>query len=204
MTPLLAQFEKVAFKTSKVFLSPFYTFATLDDDLYGTRSSDNQVKTHSLRKADPEGHTADALCDALFRVTYMVRFRRREETQASCVASMIDALLEGRGERHLSGCTVTADWGYGKLSTLTSLFSRQINCILIMPDHILKCHPLLEALFSMWQGMRKMMKKKTTMVPMKMWRTTQYLQRRIFHCDYSRRQTESFRCRWPCRGCTAR
>ena len=146
--PLLAQFEKVAFQASaKVFLSPLYTFATLDDDLYGTRASDNQVKTLSSRKADREGHTADALCDALFRVTYMVRFRRREETQASCVASMIDALLEGRGERHLSGFTVTVDRGYGKLSTLTSLFIRGINYILIMPDHILKCHPFVRSSF---------------------------------------------------------
>lgn len=64
----------------------------------------------------------------------MVCFRRREETQGSCVASIVDALLYGRSEQHLSGFTVTADRGYGRLSTLTSLFNRGTNCILIMMD----------------------------------------------------------------------
>eukprot|EP00171_Calliarthron_tuberculosum_P010714 IDg10714t1 len=89
----------------------------------------------------------DALCDVLFRVTYIVRFRRREQTQASCVTSIIDSLLEGRRERNLCGFIVTADRGYGKLSAMTSLFRRGINCILIIPDHFLKCHPFVRRSF---------------------------------------------------------
>jgi hypothetical protein len=79
-TQYLGNFEKTAYEmTRKVFLTPMQLFATLDDDLYGTEASDNQVKTLSLRKADREGHTADAIADALFRVTLAVRFRRRGE-----------------------------------------------------------------------------------------------------------------------------
>ena len=65
-----------------------YTFATLDDDLYGTRARDNHVKTLSARKADREGHTANAVADALFRVTLMVRFRRRGEWQSTNVSKL--------------------------------------------------------------------------------------------------------------------
>ena len=63
--------------TCTVFINPVHTLATLDDDLCGTRAGDNQVKSLSIRKADREGHTADAIVDALFRVKLIVRFRRR-------------------------------------------------------------------------------------------------------------------------------
>ena len=75
---MLDEFERTAFsKSCKVSLTLLHCFATLDDDLYGTRFSDNQVKCFSGRKADKEGHCADALADALFRLTFMVSFRRR-------------------------------------------------------------------------------------------------------------------------------
>lgn len=56
-----------------------YTLTTLDDDLIGRRAGENQVKTLSARKADLEGHNADAVADTFFRVTFMVPFRRRGE-----------------------------------------------------------------------------------------------------------------------------
>ncbi|CDF41179.1 unnamed protein product [Chondrus crispus] len=44
----LSEFEQAPYRMScKVFLSPGHTFATLDDDLYGTRAIENQVKTLS-------------------------------------------------------------------------------------------------------------------------------------------------------------
>lgn len=48
-----------------------HKFATLDDDLSGTRAVDNQVKMLSSRKADREGHCSDAIADDLFCVTLM-------------------------------------------------------------------------------------------------------------------------------------
>lgn len=77
----LDDFELTAYRKScKVFLSLSDTFTTLDDDLYGTRAHDNQVKTISVRKADKEGHTVDAIADIIFRVTLMARFRRHDES----------------------------------------------------------------------------------------------------------------------------
>lgn len=49
--------------------------------MYGTRESDNQVKSFSARNDDQEGHLADFIEDALFRATIEIRFRRLCEPQ---------------------------------------------------------------------------------------------------------------------------
>ena len=67
-----------------VSVNPVHTLATLDDDLYGTRAGDNQVKSINSRKADQERHTADSIADAFFRITLMVRFRRRGGNSLMC------------------------------------------------------------------------------------------------------------------------
>lgn len=140
-TPLLSSFEETAFKmTAKIFMAPKHLFATLDDDLYGTRAADNQVKTLSARKADREGHVADSLADAFFRLTLALRFRRRGESQAQNVDSLLSNLLAVRGEKSLLGFVITADRGYGKFSLLKRLLKRGIGAMMIMPDHVLKCH----------------------------------------------------------------
>ena len=126
-------------------LSPSYTFATLDDDLYGIRASDNQVKTTSSRKAGKEGHCVDALADALFCVTLMVRFRRRGESQASNVEKLVRTVVDARGEESLSGFVFTADRGYGKMSMIAFLARKGIGFIFIMPEHLLRCHPFVGA-----------------------------------------------------------
>jgi hypothetical protein len=141
-THRLGEFEKAAFNMScKVFLTPLYTLATLDDDLYGTRSSDNQVKTLSSRKADKEGHCADALADALFRITFMVRFRRRGEAQSLSVSKLLEDVLYARGEQSVCGFTITADRGYAKMSLVRALNGLGISSMFVMPDHIIRCHP---------------------------------------------------------------
>lgn len=97
-TQRLIKFERSAFEMSRtICLSSNNTFVTIDDDLYGTRAWDNQVKSLSNRKANKEGHTADMICDALFRVTLGVRFRRRGESQATNLDKLLDSLLEGHG-----------------------------------------------------------------------------------------------------------
>lgn len=40
-------------------------FATLDDDLFGTWSVNNQVQTIYKRKADRDGHIANVFADAI-------------------------------------------------------------------------------------------------------------------------------------------
>ena len=143
-TPLLTQFEQTAFRaTRKAFVTPNHLLATLDDDLYGTRASDNQVKTLGNRKADKEGHTVDAIADALFRITLAIRFRRRGETQASNVKRLVESLLEGRGEQSVHGLVVTGDRGYGKISLIRELMKHGIGSIMVMPEHLTQCHPFV-------------------------------------------------------------
>lgn len=147
-TVFLSTFEKTSFAaTCKLFFNPRYLFATLDDDLYGTRAMDNQVKTLSARKADKEGHTADALADALFRITLALRFRRRGQGQCDNVDKLLNDILDGRGKQSLLGFVITADRGYGKLSLLKKLLKNGIGSILVMPEHLLRCHPFVGASF---------------------------------------------------------
>lgn len=68
----------------------------LEDDLYKTRYRENQFKILSRRKADKEDHSMDAICDALFRITLGVTFRRRGKCQASNVEKLFDILTEDR------------------------------------------------------------------------------------------------------------
>jgi hypothetical protein len=141
---LLSEFEKASFGTScKIFLTPNHTFATLDDDLYGTRAVDNQVKTLSSRKADREGHCADALADALFRITLFVRFRRRGNSQANNVRNLLNCVLESRGEQSFHGFTITADRGYAKMSLVKELLKFDLGIVLVMPEHLIACHPFV-------------------------------------------------------------
>ena len=72
----------------------------------GTRAADNQVKTISNRKTDGEGHVADVLADALFRVVMQMRFRRRHDNLESCVSKIVSNLLEVRGDISRQGMKV--------------------------------------------------------------------------------------------------
>lgn len=143
-TQLLDTFEKTAYAMSRgVFLTPVHTMVTLDDDLHGTRSKLNPVKTLSSRKADREGHAADTICDAFFRITLGARLRRRGEAQAINVEKLLDAVTEGRGEESLHGMVVTADRGYGGMQLIRLLLRYGIGSILVMPEHLLRCHPFV-------------------------------------------------------------
>ena len=73
-TQFMTEFERASFSIYKRLLYvPNSQFITLDDDLLGTRSKDNQVKCLSARKADREGHSADVIADGIFRITLDAR-----------------------------------------------------------------------------------------------------------------------------------
>ena len=140
-TQLLCEFERTAFRsTRKIFFNPDYLLATLDDDVYGTRARDNQVKSLSTRKAEKEGHIADVIDDALFRVILRVRFRRRSKSQEAIVRKLLSSILDGTGQMSPAGITVTGGRGYGKLSLVKKLREMAIGSILIMPNHLICCH----------------------------------------------------------------
>ena len=128
LTPLLSDFEKVAFEVSlKIFFQPHFQMATLQDDLYGTRAQDNQVKTLRVRKADREGHQADVFADALFRMTLAPRFRRRGEKESQNVGKFLGGILDGRGEQSLTGFIITADRGYETYALLKEVLKDGIS-----------------------------------------------------------------------------
>lgn len=52
---------------------------TLDNDLFGKRAEDNQVKTPCNRQTDTEGHYVDEILYSIFRVVLNPRFQRRGE-----------------------------------------------------------------------------------------------------------------------------
>lgn len=107
------------------------------------RASDNRVKTLSARTADREGHTADVIVDALFRVTLAKRFRRRGEQQCDNARRLISTFIDVRGDNSLHGLVLTADRGYGNLSLIRSLLLHGISSILVMPQHLIRCHPFV-------------------------------------------------------------
>lgn len=114
-TRQLTEFDSIALReTRKIFFVPLHMMATLDDDLFGTRAADNQVKMLRSRKADNDRHSADAVADVLFRVILALRFRRKGEVQLVSVRKLLETLLEGRGEESLSSLIVTADRSHGK------------------------------------------------------------------------------------------
>ena len=129
--------------TRKLFLTPLHLLATLNDDLYGTRAADNQVKNLSWRKADREGHSADAIADAFFRIIMALRFRRRNEIVVDSVPKLVSTLTEGREEEALGGFFITADREYGNESILKFPMESGIGSMLIMPEYILRAHPFV-------------------------------------------------------------
>lgn len=134
--------EREAYEMSRnISLSPNHTTVNLDDELYGTRARDNQVKKLSNRKEDKEGHSADVICDAFFRITLGVRFRRRGENQARNVEQLLKSFTSGHGQLSLRRIIASADRGDGYLKLLKSFLSRATSGVMIMPSHLLKCHP---------------------------------------------------------------
>lgn len=84
---------------------------TIDDDLFGTRTGDNQVKTFSNREADKKGHAADTIACTLSRVVFGLRFRRSGEGQLVGVKTLLNDLFDINGTNAVNLCTVTADRG---------------------------------------------------------------------------------------------
>lgn len=125
------------------FLSPKHALLTLNDDLYGTRSRKKQVTMLSARKGDKEGHFKDTVCDEMFKITLGVWFRRRSDSQTIKVEKLLDDMVECQGQMSLNGLTVTEDRGYGSIGLLKSLIGRRIGGVIVIPEHLLRCHPFL-------------------------------------------------------------
>lgn len=142
-TQRLEFFEKLAWKIIQtIFLGPSSSFDAIDDYLYCTRSRDNQVETLSARKADKEGHIADAICNAQFYIRLRVRFTHREEGQKVKAKILLQYFTENRSDLSLSGLIATTDSVYGSTSLLKILLSARIGSIIIMPKNLKRCNLL--------------------------------------------------------------
>lgn len=113
-TRQLSEFENLAFRWTRKVFSTLSLLATLDDDLFGTRAAENQVRTLSNRKADKEGHSADDLAHALLRFDFALRFRYRGELHVESMLNLLSILLDGCREEAVNKCIITADRGYRK------------------------------------------------------------------------------------------
>lgn len=72
-----------------------------------------------------------------------MRFRPLGEVHTVNGEKLIVGLFEARGEQSLSGFVITADRGYVKLSMVPNLSQKGIEFDLIMPEHLLRCHPFV-------------------------------------------------------------
>ena len=99
----------------------------------------------SSRKADREGHSADAVADALFKIVFAIRFRRQGESQILSVRKLLSVLMDGRGEEVMGGCIVTADIGYGEEVFMNLQSEFGVGSVFVMPDHLLRVHLFVAA-----------------------------------------------------------
>lgn len=140
----LSKFETEAFSVSRdLFFLPRLAWLTLDDDMLGTRATDNPNVSLSSRKADKEGHCADVLCEALSRAITGIRFRRKGVSQDANVSQLFNANLSGSGSVSLRGVKICNDRGYSKTKNVINRAESGIGGVSIMPDHLNNCHPFV-------------------------------------------------------------
>lgn len=140
----------------------------MDDDLYGTSTTENQFKTLSARKADREGHTAHTIADSLFWVTLWIYFLRCEVTQLKKARKLLMSLLCCRTGQSLCGFTMLADRGYGSNKFIEELNRKGLSAISVMPEHPLRYHTFVGWFF--WLLVEKMSLWLTWRLPSCFWR----------------------------------
>ena len=152
-TQMLGPFEETVFKKSKeVFFIPNFLTATLDDELFGTRSKSNPCKMLSSKKACHEGHCSDVITENHFSIPLRISFRRRGEKQMTTVYKLIQAFMNGRGEKSMRGMRITADRGYRSvfLGTVFAYFG--VSSSFVIPQHLKRCHPFVGLSFLKMSG----------------------------------------------------
>lgn len=127
---------------TSVFFHVFYFTLTLDDDIFGTRSDDYQVKALSNRTTDKEGHATDTIA-SLTCVVFVLHFRRCGEGQLVGVKTLLNDLFDGNGTNAVISLIVTADGWYGKEPFLDKISHSGLSSALVMPNLLLRVHLLV-------------------------------------------------------------
>lgn len=65
-----------------------------------------------------------------------------EKIEAS-FEKLMQMVLKGRVEQALNSLTVSVDHGHGKESLITTLADCSSSSIVVLPKHLLRCHPFV-------------------------------------------------------------
>ena len=89
-TSQLTEFERLIFQDVQAsFIDSDYQLGTIDDEVFGCRSQDLQVKKLNDSKADGEGWGADVVADPLIRLPLAARLSRLDVSQTTNVRIML-------------------------------------------------------------------------------------------------------------------
>ena len=139
----LDEFESILFDTiRKCFVHPDHMAITLDDESFGCRAKDNQVKKLNPRKADKEGYACDALADCYFRIPLGLRFSRRGESQEKNVETLMQIVFK-TGATSGGTSLLGADRGFARFCLAEFAARHGLGTVLIFPDHLVNAHPFL-------------------------------------------------------------
>jgi hypothetical protein len=145
-TKHLDEFESLLFDTiRKCFVHPDHMAITLDDESFGCRAKDNQVKKLNPRKADKEGYACDVIADCYFRMPLGIRFSRRGESQERNVETLVRLSFK-TGAASGGTSLLGADRGFARVSLAEFAAPHGLGTVLIFPDHIVNVHPFLSKL----------------------------------------------------------
>lgn len=121
----------------KKYFSPLHFLATFDDDIFGTRTADRQLKMTRSRRADCAGHSADALADALFCIVAAIQFWRSGDAQKESLRKMLMTLISRNGEEAVKDFIVLTDPVYEKGTFMEILSTVELRLFFVMLDNLL-------------------------------------------------------------------
>lgn len=133
--------------TDKKCFSPLHLLTTLDDDIFGTRAADHQLKMLNSCRADYRGQSADALADALFCIVGAIQFWRNGDAHTESLRIMLMTLISGNGEEAVKDCIVTAKRVYEKGKFMEIPSTVGLRLFFVMLDNLLRVHPFARLSF---------------------------------------------------------
>ena len=73
-----------------MYIGPNHAFCMLNDDIFGMRAEENQVRTFSYRKAYRKWHSMTAVADAMFWVLLHAGLGRRGESEEAAISKLLE------------------------------------------------------------------------------------------------------------------
>jgi hypothetical protein len=141
-TAQLSEFESLIFReVQSSFIDSDYQLGTIDDEVFGCRAQDLQVKKLNERKADGEGWGADVVADPLTRLPLAARLSRLDVSQSTNVRIMLDSMMDKHSGITKGLSLFGADRGYASHQLIQECAKRGMGIVSVFPNHILNAHP---------------------------------------------------------------